>query len=1010
MHRVRHALPLLVALTALVGCTPTPDEWARAKVIARLDEAIGGPKALARPGDFLLENDRVRVAILAARDADDPDAPRNSMGPGLFGGSIIDADLQWHDPRFTGGRGRDQFAELFPTVSMNVHRPTEPDDVRIVADGSDGGPAIVRVTSSSAPFLELLKPLWAVVRQPETQLITDYIAEPGKPWITLETTVYFGWDGQGEPPVSEPMGSHEETLPVIEWAMETGAMLGDFYLSGGSVNVFGPGMGFHEDGAVEAARERGENLFLAPFRFDFLAGIGDGVSYGLVTDEGAAFIPLFTASQTAVIGAGRAGDGSTRRFPDGTALSYRRHLVVGSGDVGAIVDGYVAVRDLPHGVVRGNVIEEGTGFSISGADVLVFERGAEAPWSQWRTDVDPRDDVPDGSFGGKLPVGSWEVMVHREGRPSSARMPITVREGETLELALSAPRAGLVSFTVRDERDRFVPAKITLFTADGASTLNPVFGDRFVGGGPSAVAWTIDGQGQLELPDGRYYAVATRGLEYELDISPVFEVSAATRTHLELQVLRSLDTEGWISADLHVHSAPSHDSGVSRPDRVRTMVAEGVEFFAATDHDFISDFAPTIEAMGLTQWVQSAPGNETTTIEIGHFLGFPMAEDFTGDAGGAFDWTGLAPDEILDALYDAGSDAGFDPLLFVAHPRAGILGYFDQYGFDPYGGLPGIRGAAGTPRVVTPTLGFTNPLLRADLFTLQFDALEIMGTKDLYMVRTATQRELERFAAEGTTTMYDILERTPEEQRALQDGTYALGAGQWGQVDDWFTLLNLGFRLTALANSDTHGWTDTEAGCPRNYVVSSTDDPAFIDDQEIADAIRAHRVVATYGPFVQLWVDGHGIGSEVVPDDATVKVRVEVQAPTWMDVDRVELYRNGELIEVIPVTIDDDPNRLHHEVDVTLEGDAWFVAIAMGDRSMEPLFTPVEIPYIPLDAIVIEALSGVDSLASLLPTATPLPRKYPIYPYGLTNPVWVDLAGDGFDAPGVPSWMRAATR
>ena len=31
-----------------------------------------------------------------------------------------------------------------------------------------------------------------------------------------------------------------------------------------------------------------------------------------------------------------------------------------------------------------------------------------------------------------------------------------------------------------------------------------------------------------------------------------------------------------------------------------------------------------------------------------------------------------------------GKAAGHDPFVFVGHPRDGILGYFDQFGFDPF--------------------------------------------------------------------------------------------------------------------------------------------------------------------------------------------------------------------------------------------------------------------------------------------------------------------------------------
>jgi len=69
------------------------------------------------------------------------------------------------------------------------------------------------------------------------------------------------------------------------------------------------------------------------------------------------------------------------------------------------------------------VVEQGTERPMTDADVLVFKPGADKPWSQWRTDVRPDDGLADGSFAGRLPVGTWEVLFHRLGRPDSARCP-----------------------------------------------------------------------------------------------------------------------------------------------------------------------------------------------------------------------------------------------------------------------------------------------------------------------------------------------------------------------------------------------------------------------------------------------------------------------------------------------------------------------------------------------------------------------------------------------------------
>ena len=47
----------------------------------------------------------------------------------------------------------------------------------------------------------------------------------------------------------------------------------------------------------------------------------------------------------------------------------------------------------------------------------------------------------------------------------------------------------------------------------------------------------------------------------------VFEVGEAQGARQDFLLHRSVDTRGWISADLHVHAVRSHDSGVILADR-----------------------------------------------------------------------------------------------------------------------------------------------------------------------------------------------------------------------------------------------------------------------------------------------------------------------------------------------------------------------------------------------------------------------------------------------------------
>lgn len=996
-------LTVILSLAGLLlgSCGAETEPFAAAYQMKRLEDGVGGPKAMARPGDFVLENEYFKVAVLSGR---------NSLGPGLFGGALIDADIQREDLDSRYGNGNDQLAEVFPTVNMNVTLTSADDNsVAVVNDGANGKPAVVRVQGVAYPFLTLLDALWALVQAPDIVMSTDYIVEPGVPWLTMKTTATF-WSSEALTD-GPPATSYDDGMPLIDIAMETGAAFGEFYLQGGSVDVFAPGLGFDEDGAVFETMSQGKNTFLEPFQFDFLAGVGDGVSYGLAPKEGAIYVPLFTSSQTVAVGGGTVGTAPTGRFEPGSSISYERYFFIGHGDIGSIVDQYVEARGIPYGTVSGHVVEDGTGDAISGAQVFVYEPGAELPWSQWKTDVHPYDDVPDGSFGGRLPVGEWELVVHQAGRATTKRFTVDVKKGKDTAVHLSAPPPGIVQFTVRDERGRKVPAKLTVVRENGPAFRNPDLGDGFIGGDPEAVIFSPYGEGEFMLQPGKYRVIASRGLEYEIHESEPFTITERAGARIDLNVIRSLDTPGWIAADFHVHAVPSHDSGVHLHERVTTMVAEGVEFFASTDHDHVTDYAPTVEWMGLEEFVQTAVGNEVTTIEVGHFLSFPLEHDFLGDRGAKdatrIDWTDKTPTMLMEDMRTLGKAGGFDPVVFVGHPRDGILGYFDQYGFDPYLGNPGLAGQPGAPVIDSPLLSATNPLLSSANVSWNFDAIEILNGKRLDFLRTPTQPEMDDYRDGGPTGIYEWMSRTMAEQEELEQGVYQLGYGHNGVVDDWFALLNLGFRFTALGNSDTHGKTSVESGCPRNYVMSSTDDPMLIDDQEIADAVKEHRVVTTYGPFVEFTANGEPIGSELT-GTGPVELKIEVSAPTWIPVDRVELYQNGTLIQEWDVGAGKgDILRLSETVEVTPDRDSWFVVTAMADGDLYPVFTPVEMPPIELDTVVTEALVGIEAVASLISPADPIPQVHPVKPYALTNPIWVDLDGDGFDAPGHPDWWVA---
>jgi len=999
----------VVVFASLMSACQQSEPYARAFQMTDRSQGVGGPKAIARSGDFILENDRIKIGVLGARA---------SLGPHTSGGSIVDADLNRADPRYTSGHGRDQLAEIFSTVNLNVTSADEltaPDDetpgeVVILADGSDGGAAVVCVEGPELSFITLLDLLWGlpdVGPDDDYRIKTHYILEPGSPALLVRSWAVFSDEEGCSAEVSdEPLPGQDESLPIIDWGLLGGVAMGDFYLQGGDVDVFAPGIGFDETGYLYEESLTGRNTFFDPIPTDFLAGVAEGVSYGLMPDTGKMFVPMFTSSQTVGIGAGISPEDLAAS--DVSAFSYDRWFAIGHGDVGSVVDSLLEARGDAFGRVQGYVVEEGTGVALSDVHVFVREPGAELPWSEWTTDVGDDPD-PDGSFGGMLPPGEWEIFTYAKGRPMGEVATITVTEGATLDLVLGSPQPGSVRFEVTDQTGRSVPAKVTFFTADGAEVRNPDLGDSFIAGSPAEVVFAPYGHGQIVLPDGTYTAVASRGIEYELDISDTFHVDAGRAVDLELVVQQSIDTTGWITADFHVHAQASHDSGVSQAERIGTMTSEGVEYFAGTDHDSISYYAPVVEAMGLEEWVQTSVGVETTTIEVGHFLGWPLMWDESKDNGGALDWTGLNPEEMVTGVKQLGVPGGIEPIVFVGHPRDGILGYFDQFGFNPY------QGEVGEPVVDTMLGGFLanpNELLVDDNFYTGVEALEILNGKRMEIIRTPTQAEMDAYAADGDTSIiYDWASRTLEEQAAIEDGTMTLGYGHEGTLDDWFSMLNLGYRYTLLGNSDTHGKTGTESGCPRNYVVSDTDEPGMISEAAIAQAVREGRVVASYGPFIRFYVDNelNGPGSEIVRS-GEIPLTIEIESVSWIDVDRVELYENGTLIEEWSIEV---PNvnilNFAETVSVSPEVDSHYVVVALGPGDLGPVFTTVEIPPVQLEDIVGDALAGVPAVSALLGDPIPIPRAFPVLPYAVTNPIFVDLDGDGWDAPGLPDWLVEPT-
>ncbi len=246
-------------------------------------------------------------------------------------------------------------------------------------------------------------------------------------------------------------------------------------------------------------------------------------------------------------------------------------------------------------------------------------------------------------------------------------------------------------------------------------------------------------------------------------------------------------------------------------------------------------------------------------------------------------------DQIINGdaqvLFDAGRAMKTKPIIQVNHPRFRVNSLYDTVGWD------GVR--------------WPPP------FPLTFDAVEVLAGYAAFNV---------------------------DGDRRLDDG-----------VRDFYTMVDHGHLLIGLGNSDTHDLNWVLDGTARNYVfVDDTKLNPFDEDAFIA-ALRARRVVATTGP----WLDVEaapakgatptvGPGQSLSPDGGGVWLDITVQQTRWVKTERIRITIGAPEGPKLVQQIDVDPNaretRWAGRVEVGAQ-DTWIGVTADGDTAMPLEFT-----------------------------------------------------------------------
>ncbi len=962
-------------VAVLCACTGSAAPHARAQRIGKLEQAIGGSHAIGRVGDFLLENDQVRFIIAdtgrcapGATDCKEVYGRVNTT----YGGTLVDADLV----RVQGeGAGNDQLAELLPGFFFTAIDPTE---VKVTADGSDGRAAAVTVIGTGGDLFQMTYLLNTGVLYPSTlQFEQTYKLEPGKRYVTIETTIKNIGTGSHPCPYFAPSELDAflgpgliPNLPMIELSVP----LGQLPLFGGEQKLFTPGLaGFNVRFAIEDSYKLAGGFPSFPgMVVDFIATKGDGVSYGLaIPDSPDNYVNNYKAGYAAqdvtkysmllpFTYAGVTGAYQFRAPPmlgPNEEKTYTSYFIVGRGDVASIYDTILELRNASTGTFGGRVVDEQTQAPVAHASVIVTS-GTKIV-NQLETDEN-------GAFLGKLEVGSYEYLVVTDDRERTKPEAITITAGgKTGVLVQMAPPATL-AVSVTDEKGRHAPVKIQLLghdarikTVDGRGILYSLqLGegvrptafdgtDRYI----ERAWWTTDGRLLAQVRPGTYDLVVSRGPEYEITTKQV-TLAAGAHAAEQLALVRSFDTPGWVAGDFHIHAQPSTDSGLPIDERVRSCAAEGLEVAVATDHNYITDYAPVIAASGLDPWLLGIPGMELTTFETGHFIGYPLKVDPGSTRGGEFLWAHQEPQQLFDQLR-ALAIHPTDNVVQVAHPRQQVLGYWAQYFIDAATGQPY------TPTGVQSVFAPYGDEFKAENFSYDFDSVELLTGRKLEDVHT--------FVAPNPLPPgpFPDPQPVPGEVVVGKDGKPTFP----GVVETWMAMLDRGKKYTGIGASDTHHLLGDEPGDARTllYVGEGKDTPGGYSREDVVQATRDHKAITTNAPFIDLTIKGQGIGSTVVESASSVPVEIRVRAPSWAKVDRLKVYMNSAIVQDVPITTGTE---FSMTINVTPTADSWVVAEVTGTQNMFPVISAVEFP--PLDAtIIINALSsGLD--LSALPIASAL--------------------------------------
>ena len=516
----------------------------------------------------------------------------------------------------------------------------------------------------------------------------------------------------------------------------------------------------------------------------------------------------------------------------------------------------------------------------------------------------------------RLPQGEYKATVSVAGRELKAQN-YTVSETGVEPIQVDDLSLGYAIITITDAEGRDIPAKLQFKGKGETPTPNwaPETGEQLV----KNLAYTANGVVEVALEAGEYELTVSRGSEYHADYRTL-KIEEGNTVGLSVKLARVVETPGWVSADFHSHSSPSGDNTSSQLGRVLNLIGEHIEFAPCTEHNRISTYEHHLTELRAKAFMATVSGMELTgtPLPLNHQNVFPLLFKPRTQDGGA-PVTDASPETQMERI--AAWDNNSVKLIQQNHPDLGWL-FYDRDGNK------------------TPDEGYSR----------SFGLMNVMEIHPIDPLLKPSQ--------------FDVRDgKTIGNQTAL----------------NWLQLLNQGFRIYGVVNTDSH-YNFHGSGGLKLWIKSSTDDPAKINSDEMRDASRNGHLIMSNGPYLEATFTESGTnqepvvsGQDLVAKSKKVSAKIRVQCPNWLDVDTVIVLVNGRRSDKLTFSRDTHPDmfgkdvvKFDRTVDVELTEDAHIVVLT-GHRTQ-----------------VLGDIMG--------------PMWGTQHPTALSNPVFIDITGDGFTA------------